>query len=81
MSFNDTAKIDYTGFTQTVRVADTAASVLNGLYITNLDRDKSYYNSIVVYNCSNNSNGISIVNKFDPIDINTADKTQLKAFN
>lgn len=81
LSFNDTAKIDYTGFTQTVRVADTAASVLNGLYITNLDRDKSYYNSIVVYNCSNNSNGISIVNKFDPIDINTADKTQLKAFN
>lgn len=80
LSFNDTAQIDHTGFTQQVRVAGTVTSVLNGLYITNWSGNKSYYNSIVVYNCLS-SGGISIVNKFDPVDINNINKNSLKAFS
>lgn len=80
LSFNDTAQVDYTGFSQTVRVDGTATSVLNGLYITNWSGNKLYYNSIIVYNCLSDRK-ISFVNKFDPVDINSTEKTSLKTFN
>lgn len=80
LSFNDTVQVDYTGFSNTVRVDGTATSVLNGLYITNWGGNKSYYNSIVVYNCLSDRK-ISFVNKFDPVDINSTEKNSLKTFN